>query len=299
MRLGFIGTGLMGRPMAARLLEAGYGLTVFNRSRDKTRDLASRGATVAESPSEVLREAQVVVLMLSDEAAIRSVLLDAEHAGAVRGCALVQMGTIAPAASRALAREIQGLGGEYLEAPVLGSIPEAREGRLIVMVGGSADQFSRHRDLFRVFGPEPLHIGPVGQAAGLKLALNQLIASLTTAFALSLALVRKEGVAVETFMQILRGSALYAPTFDKKLQRMLDGDYGKPNFPTRHLVKDVSLFLAEASGLGLDTRSLEGVRQTLHSAVERGLADGDYCALYDAVSNAAAQDLPEPSPPAG
>jgi len=138
--------------------------------------------------------------------------------------------------------------------------------------------------LLKNFGSEPLHIGEIGAAAAVKLALNQLIASLTSTFALSLGFVQNQGVEVEKFMQILRQSALYAPTFDKKLQRMLDRNYENPNFPTKHLLKDTNLFLTEAKSEGLNVSSLEGIRQILEIAQNMGLADDDYSALFSAIN---------------
>jgi 3-hydroxyisobutyrate dehydrogenase len=125
---------------------------------------------------------------------------------------------------------------------------------------------------------------PVGSAAAAKLALNQLIASLTSAFALSLGFVERQGVEVEQFMQILRQSALYAPTFDKKLQQMRDRNYANPNFPTKHLLKDTNLFLTEAQSIGLNVSSLEGVRKVLETAQQLGLSEADYSSLFSAIT---------------
>jgi 3-hydroxyisobutyrate dehydrogenase len=111
-----------------------------------------------------------------------------------------------------------------------------------------------------------------------------LIASLSTAFALSLGFVQRQGIDVEVFMQILRNSALYAPTFDKKLQRMCDRNYSNPNFPTKHLLKDTDLFITEAQSTGLNISSIEGVRKILEVAVNKGLAEDDYSSLFSAIN---------------
>ena len=176
---------------------------------------------------------------------------------------------------------VDGVG--ELEAPVLGSLPEAREGRLIVMVGATPQQFEAHRELLRCFGPNPARLGEVGQAAALKLAFNQLIASLSVGFAYSLALVQGAGVDVECFMELLRGSALYAPTFDKKLSRTLDGDFANPNFPLKHLLKDVSLFRRVAEEAGMDTAMITTVEAACIRAIGQGYGDQDYSALYEAM----------------
>ncbi|NIM98866.1 MAG: NAD-binding protein, partial [candidate division Zixibacteria bacterium] len=124
----------------------------------------------------------------------------------------------------------------------------------------------------------------VGHAAALKLALNQLIASLTATFALSLNFLERKGIDLDLFMKILRKSALYAPMFDKKLERMIVRDYANPNFPTKHLAKDIDLFLNEAKPLRLQTVGLEGVRQLVQMTLTRGWAETDYSALFQVIS---------------
>jgi 3-hydroxyisobutyrate dehydrogenase len=284
MELALIGTGLMGIPLGQRLLEAGMALTVYNRTQEKTEPLQAAGARVADSVAAALERAEVIILMLSDFQAIQDNLLSAAARHHLAGRTVIQMGTIAPQESQALQEAIAEEGGDYLETPVLGSIPEATAGTLIVMVGGTPEQFQRWLPVLRCFGPEPRLIGPVGHAATLKLALNQLIAALTASFALSLGLVQRQGVEVEAFMEILRKSALYAPTFDKKRSRMQERNYANPNFPTKHLLKDVNLFLSTAAAAGLDARTLTGVQHLIENTMAQGLGESDYSALFNAIS---------------
>lgn len=284
MKYGLIGTGLMGFPMATQLLKAGLPLSVFNRTREKAQPLADLGAAIASTPGEVLVAADCVLLMLTDTAAIRATILSDEARPHLANRTIIQMGTIAPSESRSLVEDIQVAGGEYIEAPVLGSIPQVKEGSLIVMVGATEQQFADWRSLLQVFGPEPTLVGPVGTAMALKLAMNQLIATLTNAFALSLGFVQRQGVEIDTFMEVVRESALYAPTFDKKLARMCDRNFDNPNFPSKHLAKDIGLFLREADDCGLMTDSLAGVQSVVARTISLGLTDADYSALYAAVN---------------
>lgn len=283
MKIGFIGTGLLGLPMAQRLLANHVDLTVYNRTVSKLEPLRQAGAVVASNVSELLQQVEVVITMLTDAQAIRELLLTAEVRPHLAGHTVIQMGTIAPSESRVFQQELAAIAATYFEAPVLGSIPEATAGQLQVMVGASTEQFEQWQPLFQFLGT-PIFIGAVGTASGLKLALNQLISSLTTSFALSLAFVQQQGVEVETFMQILRQSALYAPTFDKKLQRMVERNFDHPNFPTKHLLKDTNLFLMEAIAAGLQVDSAAGVSRILELACQSGLADADYSALFAAIS---------------
>jgi 3-hydroxyisobutyrate dehydrogenase len=289
-KVGFIGTGLMGLPMAQRLQPFAEKLTVYNRTLEKLAPLSALGATIADSGASVFAVSEVVVMMLTDAAAITTILFPSDASVDLHGKTVIQMGTIAPQESQAIAAQVQAAGGEYLEAPVLGSIPEAKTGSLIVMVGAEPAQFHKWLPLLKEFGPNPTLVGAVGSAATVKLALNQLIGSLTTAFGLSLALVQKAGVEPEAFMQILRDSALYAPTFDKKLARMLNHNYDNPNFPTKHLLKDMALFAQAAATNGIPTESIAVISGLLQQAIGRGLAESDYAALFEPIIYSETED---------
>jgi 3-hydroxyisobutyrate dehydrogenase len=221
--------------------------------------------------------------MLTNTAAIYTTLLSDMSSRSVKGKQVIQMGTITPTESREIRDAIVSAGGDYIEAPVLGSRPEAKDGKLIVMVGAQKDQYKRSLELLKHFGPEPILVGSVGSAAAVKLALNQLIASLTSAFGLSLGFIQRQGIKPDIFMQILRESAVYAPTFDKKLQRMVDGNYANPNFPVKHLVKDTEYFIEEAKEAGLNVSSIEGVREILDMTMKMALKNEDYSSLFEAI----------------
>lgn len=276
MKIAMIGTGLMGLPMAERLLETRHELFVFNRTRQKSLPLADQGAELADSPLEAIRAADLAILMLTDAAAIRETLEPHGRFPDLTGCSICQMGTIAPRESLALLEDIRRAGGEYLEAPVLGSRPQARSGELLVMVGAEDAQYQRWRPVLGNLSEIPCLVGRVGQAAALKLAFNQLIAAELTGFATALGLIRHHQVDVEDFMTLLRQSALFAPTFDAKLARFLSGDFEKPNFPARLLLKDLELTKIVAEDLGLHTSTLDGLRRLLLDAVEQGRGDHDY-----------------------
>jgi 3-hydroxyisobutyrate dehydrogenase len=284
MTITLLGTGLLGRAIAERLQSVGHTVTVYNRTTTKALPLQACGITVVTRPEQAIAQADCVVLMLADAAAIRAVLLTPAALAVHRDKTVIQMGTIAPGESLALQAEIERVGGSYCEAPVLGSLAEAQAGTLLMMVGGTEGQFVQWAPLFRSLCREPRLIGPVGKAASLKLALNQLIVAEISAFALSLGLVQRAGVPVDTFMAILRESALFAPAFEKKLPRLLTRDYQHPNFPTRHLLKDMELFIREASGYALTTSSLEGIRPLLKRTIEQGLGDSDYSAIFEIIN---------------
>jgi len=282
MKICVIGLGLMGLPMALRLQQCGHEVTGWNRSEGRRQAAAAQGLEVRGDLPAAIEQAELLLLALSDAQAIHATLFETPKP--LAGRLLLQMGTIAPGESRELARLAADAGADYLEAPVLGSIPEARAGSLIVMAGGPEASYQRCLLLLRCLGKEVERIGEVGQGAALKLAMNQLIGALTAGFSLSLGLIQAEGVPVESFMQLLRASALYAPTFDKKLQKMLGHDYASANFPLKHLIKDIALFQQVAREDGLETGLPGSLLQLLERARAAGHAEEDYSALYEAVN---------------
>lgn len=285
IKVTLLGTGLMGAPMALRLHAQGHAVTVWNRSRDKLRPLAEAGLRMAENPAAAVTGAEIVLMMLADEAAIEAVLAQIP-AELWAGKHVLQMGTIAPDQSRKLAGRLKGLGAGMLECPVLGSLPQAADGSLILIAAGPDAELEVCRPLLNALGNR-LHVlgHDPGQAAAAKLALNQLIPSLIAMFGLSLHYVQRQEIHPEDFMKILRESALYAPTYDKKLERLLTADFSHPNFPIRHMLKDVGLFLDTAGPLGLDTRMLEGLQGLLQKCADAGQADADYSAVGQAVAS--------------
>jgi len=289
MNIALLGTGLLGQAVAERLHATGHTLSVYNRSPEKTIALHQRGIGIAPNPAAALTTADVVLLLLSDATAIRALLFDPAASLAIRGRTIIQMGTIGPSESCAMQQDIDRLGGQYLEAPVLGSIAEAKAGTLLIMVGATPDHYTQWSPLLRSLGSDVRLIGPVGNAAVLKLALNQLIAAEMAAFALSLGLVRRAGVDVENFMAVLRKSALHAPMFDKKLPRLMERNYQQPNFSTRHLLKDVELALSAAETAHLSTDGLRGIRTLITDTLALGLGDVDYSALYEKIDAAEGQ----------
>jgi 3-hydroxyisobutyrate dehydrogenase len=284
VNIAVLGIGVLGRAVAERLKATGHSVTVYNRTRTKAEPLQALGVEIATSAAQAITQADCTLLFLADAKAIRSVVLSADMRASLAGRTVIQMGTIGPQESREFHNAISDLGGDYFEAPVLGSIAEAKTGTLLLMVGGTQSQLQRWDPVFRSLGQEPRLVGPVGQAAALKLALNQLIAAEITAFSLSLGFVQRTGVSIDLFMSVLKESSLFAPAFAKKLPRLQQRRYDQPNFSTSHLLKDVDLFLAAAKEEGLVTRTLEGIRDVLEGAIAQGHGPVDYSALYEEIN---------------
>ena len=282
MQVSLVGTGLMGTAMTERLLSLGHEVVVYNRTEEKCAALQQRGAFRARSAAEAIEASRCTILTLADAPAIQAVLFTSAKPN-VQNRTIIQMGTIAPSESIALGQEIRTGIGDYFEAPVLGSLAEAKAGRLLVMVGGKAEQMEQWNEVLQCFCEEPLLVGSIGQASALKLALNQLIAAHVTAFSWSLGLIQRAGVEVETFMNVLRQSALMSPMYDKKLPRLLAREYTNPNFSMVHMLKDVNLCLNAAEESGLESSALRGIHAILEKAAAQGLQDADYSSVFEAI----------------
>ena len=273
-----LGTGTLGSAIAQRFLAQGLDVHVWNRDSSRTAPLIDLGAIAITDLHAATRKCDSIVTVLTTGDVTTEVVA---ALGQLNGSTVIPMGTMGVTESRKLAAQVLQKNGKYLEAPVLGSKPQALSGSLLVMAGGDADVFEQQLELLRHLSQQPKLVGPVGSGAATKLALNQLIASLTHSFSLSLRLIQQAGVPVETFMEILRPSALYAPTFDKKLERMLLGHYEDPNFSTALLRKDLELFLQETSEAGLQDLGLQGLAELLNKAKGTQLDHQDYCALHE------------------
>ena len=284
MKITLLGLGLMGQPVALRLLQCGHDLVVWNRSPEPLQRAAEAGLSAVPELDSAIEQGEIILLMLSDAAAIEAVLFSPQIVRQLNGKTVLQMGTIAPSESRAIGHRVTEAGAVYMEAPVLGSIPEALSGQLIVMAAGPETVFQHCLLMLRCLGKEVEHVGAVGQAAAMKLAMNQLIASLTAGFSQSLGLIRAEGVDVEQFMSLLRESALYAPTFDKKLKKYLDHDYSHANFPLKHLIKDTGLFQQVAEEAGIDASIAKAMLAVFLRGQEAGYGEEDYSSLYEAIN---------------
>ncbi len=273
----------MGSAIAMTLKQTGHTVSAYNRSAEKLTALARQGINTSTTPANAIENAQCILTLLTDDTAIQDVLFRQTEPRVLAGKTLIQMATISPEQSQQLAADCEKIACDYLECPVLGSIPEAQSARLILMVGASRPQYEIWHDFLTSLGPNPVYLGEVGHAAAVKLAMNHLIGALTTAFSTSLAYIQGNNVDIASFMTIVRESALYAPTYDKKLPRMLSNDFTQPNFTTKHLLKDLDLFLSSMTEQHLDGSTVTSIKEIVAKTINSGFANADYSALYTAI----------------
>ena len=282
-KIALIGTGLMGTAIAEKLFSAGHNIVVYNRTESKTASLKEKGITVLSTARAAIEQAECVILTLSEKKAIEEVLSFGDYD--MEGKTFIQMGTISPSESIELQKKFFQASAQYLECPVLGSKKQVLEGMLIIMVGTTKEKYDKWHDLLKILGEDIYFIGEVGKASAIKLALNQLIISHAVNFSLSLGIVDKNGIDQDIFSDILRKSALYAPMYDKKLANWSNRDFSNPNFPIRHMLKDVNLILDEVEDKGLNDVSIQAVKEMLEKAVDSKLGDKDYSAIFEIVNN--------------
>jgi 3-hydroxyisobutyrate dehydrogenase-like beta-hydroxyacid dehydrogenase len=272
LTIAFCGLGRMGAPMAARLLDAGHQLRVWNRSPGKAGALIEAGATEAGSPAEAAAGAEVVITMLADPAAVEEVV---SAAGLGAGTTLIEMSTIGPDAVRGLAARMAE-GVDILDAPVLGSVPQATEGTLKVFVGGDAEVFERLRPVLEAMGT-PRHLGPLGAGASMKLVANSTLGALMTGLAEALALADGLGLDEPDVLDILSESPIGVTARGKR--PLIERGVYTPNFTLSLAAKDLRLVTEAADAAGVELRVAAAARSWLERADEHGLGDLDYSAV--------------------
>jgi 3-hydroxyisobutyrate dehydrogenase-like beta-hydroxyacid dehydrogenase len=278
--IGFIGLGLMGRPMADHILKAGFPLTVWNRTAAKTESLVAQGARTAASPREAAAAADVLITIVSDPPALEQVLFGENGAMAAlrRGSVLIDSSTVSPALARRVAAACAERGVEYLDAPVTGGPFGAEKGELVFMVGGPAETLARVEPVLKAMGKRWFHIGPNGAGQTIKLAMNMLFGLEVDALAEALNLAMAGGVRGEMFVEVMQSSMGRSPLLDMKAPLILKGEY-PPSFPLRLLHKDLTLALELAKQLSVPLPAATAAREIYDTVLRAAREDLDYSAI--------------------
>jgi 3-hydroxyisobutyrate dehydrogenase-like beta-hydroxyacid dehydrogenase len=278
--IGFIGTGIMGQPMALNLLKGGHRLSVYNRTRAKTGPLEQAGARVAGSPAEAARGSSVVMTIVSDSAAIEEVVLGKngliETIGS--GAVLIDSSTISPLVSRKLACHLAGKGAAMLDAPVTGSKHGAEKGELTFMIGGEPETFERAMPILKLLGKKHIYCGKNGLGLAAKLAQNVIQSTMVEIFCEGFVLATKAGVRPETMMEIIQGSMARAALTDFKAPFIFRGDF-TPYFPLKLMHKDLELAMEAAFAQNIPMPAAAAVKEVYGAAKAQGKGDLDYAAV--------------------
>ena len=292
MKVAFVGIGRMGLPMARNVARAGHELTVFNRTASRCDPLRDVGAAVAASAAEAVRDAEVLVTMLSDPPAVEE-LLEGMLADASVGLVWLEMSTIGPTAARRFAARAADAGVEMLDAPVSGSTAAAEATTLASMVGGSAAALERARPVLEAMTEAHFHLGPAGAGAAMKLAVNVMLAAQTVAIAEALVMAEVAGIGRADAYDVIAAGALASPFVDYKRDAFLDSDGTPPAFALDLMRKDLRLALEQgaAAGLPLLGAGASEAAVTLAAGLEGG--DEDLVRVADALRRIAAGTGPE------
>lgn len=280
--IGFIGLGIMGRPMALNLCKAGHRLNVFARNPAQSAPLLAAGAAVLDSPRAVTEAAEILFINVSDEAALEDVLFatTGAAAGLRTGGIVVDMGTTAPAYTRKLASRLAERGIELIDAPVSGGEAGAIAGTLAIMAGGSRAAFERVLPLFEVIGGSVVHVGETGAGQVAK-ACNQIVVSATLlGVAEALTFAARQGVEGAKVRQALLGGSAYSKILEIHGQRMLARNF-KPGFKARLHQKDLDIVLAEAQAAGMTLSATALAAQMMHALIGAGGGENDSAALIE------------------
>ncbi|HEV2248800.1 MAG TPA: NAD(P)-dependent oxidoreductase [Terriglobia bacterium] len=278
--VGFIGLGIMGEPMALNLVKAGYRVSVYNRTHEKTQSLERAGAQVASTPAEAAQNAAYVMSIVSDSAASEEVILGKE--GVLQtikpGAIVIDSATISPVVSRRLACATAGKKANFLDAPVTGSKHGAEKGELTFMIGGERETFERALPLLKVLGKKHIYCGAHGAGLSAKLAQNAIQSTMVEIFCEGFVLAAKSGVRPEVMMEIVQNSMARAALTDFKAPFIFKGDF-TPYFPLKWMHKDVALAMEAAFAQGIPMPVTAAVKEVYASARAQGKGDLDYAAV--------------------
>jgi 2-hydroxy-3-oxopropionate reductase len=291
-RVGFVGLGIMGKPMARNLVDAGHELTVHNRSPEKANELGEAGATVAKSPKDVAENTDIIITMLPDSPQVSEVVAGEGGVleGITEGSLIVDMSTISPVVTEELSEAVKEKGASMLDAPVSGGDVGAIEGTLSIMVGGEEADFHRAKPLFEAMGKTITHVGPVGAGQVTK-AANQVVVALTIeAVAEALVLGSAGGVAPEKVLEVLSGGLAGNKVMEVKREKFLSHKFD-PGFRSELHHKDLGIALAAGREYGVVLPVTAVVDQMLLAMRKKGWGGEDHSALLRIIEDLSQHEI--------
>lgn len=279
-KIGFIGLGLMGKPMALNLVKAGFAVTVWNRTASRADELVSAGAKLAASPRELAANCDLFITIVSDPPALEEVLWGANGAmqSLRRGSIYMDSSTVSPDLARKIAAACTERGVRFLDAPVTGGDWGAKKGELIFMAGGDASTLAEAEPVLKVLGKKWFHLGENGAGQTIKLAMNLILALQVDALAEALALVTAAGLHGEKLVEVMQSSMARSGVLDVKSQNLLKGEY-PPSFSLRLMHKDMTLALELAKQVSVDLPATAAAYKTYSNVKDQAKEDLDYSAV--------------------
>ncbi|WP_339207521.1 NAD(P)-dependent oxidoreductase [Paenibacillus sp. FSL K6-3182] len=282
-KIGFIGLGVMGMGMAANLLRKGFEVVVYNRTPGKAESLLALGASELESPADVARAAQIVITMISNDAAIREVYFGENgiFAGARAGITLIDSSTISPTLAKELAAAADTIGAVFLDAPVTGSKPAAEGGTLVFMAGGDAGKIEEVQDVLLAMGRKVIPMGPSGSGSIAKLAHNTIVGINVVALAEGMAIAASGGIDGSSFVELVQSGGAASRAAEMKGPKLLEGNYDV-QFSLELMLKDLRLSSALSDSLHVPTPLLEATKSLFQIGDAMGLSQLDMSSVGQA-----------------
>lgn len=262
-KIGWIGLGKMGNPMSTQLIKAGHPLAIYNRTREKEASLLQMGATPVSTPAELIRQVDIVILMVSDDSAVKEIFTatDGLISATTSAKLIINMSTVSPSISRQMAVECSRQQNHYLDAPVSGSVKQAEDAQLVIMAGGEEVAFNMAKPVLERMGKLVMHIGATGAGNNAKLAINTLLALYAQGLAEVVLFARNNNIATTDLISLLNNGALGNAFTKIKGEAIINNNF-KPAFALKHIVKDLRL----AKDIGLNSPLANIVTATFQDA---------------------------------
>jgi len=279
-RIGIIGTGMLGEAVGIHLLKSGHELTVFNRTKSKTDNLAKNGATISNSPMDVAKNSDLVITVVKDADSVKQVSFknDGILAGNHDGLVVADMSTVNPESSKEISKKFQENGIDFLEIPVMGGPNVAVEGKLVLMASGNKNAYEKHQKVFETIAHKKFFLGATGTAHSIKLAMNLQISMLALALSEGITLTRKAGFEPEKFLEILNSTYFKTGMSENKAHNMIK-DIFEPTFMLKNMTKDLGIINEAAKSFNAELPMAKLASKIYQDAVDAGFGEIDYTGI--------------------
>ena len=279
-KIGIIGTGMLGEAVGLHLLDSGFKVIVFNRTKDKVENLVKHGAITVDAPKDVAEKSELIITVVKDASAVSDVAFgeDGIIHGRHDGLTIADMSTINPNSAKKISQKFSDSGISFLEIPVMGGPTVAIDGKLIMMVSGKKQIYEKFKDVFDIIAEKVFFLGDSGTAHSIKLAMNLQLAMLALSISEGITLTRKAGFDPEIFLKILNSTYFKTGMSEKKAYKMIKDDF-EPTFTLQNLKKDLATINETANIFGANLSMAKQASQIYQNAIDSGFADIDYTGI--------------------
>ena len=279
-KIGIIGTGMLGEAVGLHLLDSGFKVIVFNRTKDKVKNLVKHGAITVDTPKDVAEKSELIITVVKDASAVSDVAFGED--GIIHGrhdkLTIADMSTINPNSAKKISQKFSDSGISFLEIPVMGGPTVAIDGKLIMMVSGKKQIYEKFKDVFDIIAEKVFFLGDSGTAHSIKLAMNLQLAMLALSISEGITLTRKAGFDPEIFLKILNSTYFKTGMSEKKAYKMIKDDF-EPTFTLQNLKKDLDTINETANFFGANLSMAKQASQIYQNAIDSGFADIDYTGI--------------------